>query len=620
MSEDTPNRFYKKSIQGKKGNVFKRLDDLEAERKKNGVKDITNVVQNIVQTLGATVGGADTNVQYNDGGVQAGDANFTWDKTQYMMTMGAEAGQALIFGKSAATADTVGATMLIGGGTGNGTGDGGDFTCGAGTGGATGNGGKAALIGGNSGADSGNGGEVEIRGGTAENTASGGDGGRVFIIGGTAQVLGTGGNVDIEGGDSQISGDGGSITLTPGTGADGGANGIIEIHGNVVIDIVDGNTPNILGISSGSNVIPSLFLDAGIGDVADDDGGMLRAKGGDANGGSSAGYGGLASFEGGSGVGSGDGGGAVLAGGLAGVTGRGGTVQVYGAPGGLTSGNGGEVQINGGAAQTSGNGGSVNITPGAGAGAGADGKVIIDGELTVDSITELNVLVPTGYAEMYMYGNVTACVINTANVYHAILNTFGNNDGTLAPQLDATHFTYKAGVSYAIAAFANYNAPTSTQTKVTITAGHLLLAGEPITITGTTNYNGTYVVLAAGLSGTEFVITKTYVANDATGSARRPATLKCLVAGKYMAGFTFSGIAANNNDVIKWELNKDAIPLDNIGARAIWTSGASNYRSVASTGLVSLTAGQYLWASVKNYSGANNVTFYSGNVWINRLK
>jgi hypothetical protein len=173
-----------------------------------------------------------------------------------------------------------------------------------------------------------------------------------------------------------------------------------------------------------------------------------------------------------------------------------------------------------------------------------DNNLTVDGTTTTDKLV---VTTPTGYGEMYMYDNATPCVIDVADVYHAVYNTFGNNDGVLAPIIDTTHFTYKLGLGYVIASVADYNAPTSTQIKVTITAGHALLAGEPVTLTGTTDYDGTYLVLATGLTATEFVVTKTYT-QTRTGSVRRPATLKCLVAGKYRAVFTISGVCANPND------------------------------------------------------------------------
>ena len=249
------------------------------------------------------------------------------------------------------------------------------------------------------------------------------------------------------------------------------------------------------------------------------------------------------------------------------------------------------------------------------------GGATIGGALGVTGLSTLTGGLKTtttfGYGSMYMYGNITACAIDVANVYHAVYNTFGNNDGVLAPLRDTTYFTYKAGAGYAIASVANYNSPTSTQIQCTVTAGHALIAGEPVTITGSTDYDGTYLVLGVGLTATEFVVTKAYT-QTRTGSVRRPATLKALVAGNYRAGFNVSGVASNPNDNIKCELNKDATPLDNIIARALWPS-ATKYTSMGSHGLVSLTVNQYVWLSVKNYDGANNITISTANVYLERI-
>ena len=230
------------------------------------------------------------------------------------------------------------------------------------------------------------------------------------------------------------------------------------------------------------------------------------------------------------------------------------------------------------------------------------------------------VRVPVGYAEMYMYDNVTVCPIDTTNVYHAVHHTFGNNDGTLAPLLDATHFTYKAGEDYVVASIVTYGGG-GAQIQCTVTAGHALLEGEPVTLTGFATgagtYNGAYLIEAAGLTATEFVVTVAYT-GDESGSVRRPATLKCLVAGSYAVSFHASGTPANPNDNLKFELNKDLTPLDNIAARGIWTS-TTKYQTMAASGLASLTAGQYVWLSVKNYSGSGNLTISAASVSLHEL-
>ena len=254
-----------------------------------------------------------------------------------------------------------------------------------------------------------------------------------------------------------------------------------------------------------------------------------------------------------------------------------------------------------------------------------NGRLTDDADLTFDTdtltSTKIKTTTPLGYGCMYMYGNVTECVIDTANVYHAVYNTFGNNDGTLAPVIDTTYWTYKAGATATISTFEDYNAPTSTQTLITTSAAHGMLAGEPITITGATvqagGYNGAHMILDVP-NADEIVITHVYIADGTTPSVRRPATLKCLVTGLYTAHFSVSGTVANPNDNIKVELNRDATALDNIAARGLWSS-TTKYQSMANTGHVSMTAGEYLWMSTKNYSGTGNVMFYSANVTVSRL-
>ena len=248
---------------------------------------------------------------------------------------------------------------------------------------------------------------------------------------------------------------------------------------------------------------------------------------------------------------------------------------------------------------------------------GTDKLVYSDSpEFTTNLTTEkIVVTTPTGYAEMYMYDNETACPIDATDTYHAVHHTFGNNDATLAPNIDTTYFTRKLGEDYTINSVDTYDEGAKIQ--CTVDAGHSLLEGEPVTITGSTNYDGAYLVLGAGLTATKFVVTISYVDDD-TGSVRLPATLKCLVAGVYEASFSVSGVPSNPNDNFKWELNKDITPLDNIATRAIWTS-ATKYQGSGTQGLVSLTAGQYVWLSVKNYSGTGDLTISAGNVTLHRI-
>ncbi len=67
--------------------------------------------------------------------------------------------------------------------------------------------------------------------------------------------------------------------------------------------------------------------------------------------------------------------------------------------------------------------------------------------------------------------------------------------------------------SFTITAFAS-----ATSTTTTVTATHTLLAGDRVVITGTTSYDGTYDVVSISTT-VSFVITKAFVADDATGTA-----------------------------------------------------------------------------------------------------
>jgi hypothetical protein len=68
--------------------------------------------------------------------------------------------------------------------------------------------------------------------------------------------------------------------------------------------------------------------------------------------------------------------------------------------------------------------------------------------------------------------------------------------------------------SATITAFAS-----ASSTTTTVTATHTLLAGDMVEIAGTTSYDGTYDVVSVS-STVSFVITKAFVADDATGTAK----------------------------------------------------------------------------------------------------
>lgn len=171
-------------------------------------------------------GGSNTQIQYNNSGAFGGDADFTWDATNNIMTIGSSATPGFLFG---------GANAAGGGPT---------FTVKSGGAGATNNGGSLVLEGGSGGATSGAGGSIIVRGGPATDgnggsasvlgnsgTGTNRNGGQANLTGGTNSGSGSPGNAVVTGGAGTNAGvDGGSAILQGGAPADGNG-GLVSIVG-----------------------------------------------------------------------------------------------------------------------------------------------------------------------------------------------------------------------------------------------------------------------------------------------------------------------------------------------------------------------------------------------------
>lgn len=129
---------------------------------------------------GGTPGGSTTQVQFNDAGAFAGDADFLWGKTTKILTLGSTTTAATVQAADRATSGA-GVALTVKGGAGNTSGTGGSLNLIAGAGAVAGQGGGANLTGGAGGATSGNGGDVILTGGAASTTT--GNGGGVSLSG-----------------------------------------------------------------------------------------------------------------------------------------------------------------------------------------------------------------------------------------------------------------------------------------------------------------------------------------------------------------------------------------------------------------------------------------------------
>ena len=211
--------------------------------------------------------------------------------------------------------------------------------------------------------------------------------------------------------------------------------------------------------------------------------------------------------------------------------------------------------------------------------------------------------------EMYCYENTSAIVIPVANEYIAIQGS-GIVTGTVAG------FTFDAGVTGAIASVADYTGTVAGTIAVTVSAGHNLTTGDYVTIYNTANYNGQYRITT--ISATEYYVTKAYVATN-TGNYARGSRLVAgaTAAGVYKCDMSMTAVSASANKVIKIEMALNATQLDKIVvSRAFATT---DYIPMSSAGLVTIAAGDHLYALIRNETSGTNVTVRHLNININRI-
>jgi len=133
-------------------------------------------------------------------------------------------------------------------------------------------------------------------------------------------------------------------------------------------------------------------------------------------------------------------------------------------------------------------------------------------------------------------------VVNMGTMFNGTFWGTANYDAALNAWADLADTDLTIGTttntSQAITAFATLSS--GTQTRVT-SNGHGLVAGSRVNISGTTNYNGDYNVLAvgAGANPSTFDIAQAFVANDATGTMKHRRSRNITAgfgANKYSAG------------------------------------------------------------------------------------
>jgi hypothetical protein len=207
----------------------------------------------------------------------------------------------------------------------------------------------------------------------------------------------------------------------------------------------------------------------------------------------------------------------------------------------------------------------------------------------------------TGGSPIQMY-------IDTTLLYHAIVLT------TTAGAMQG--FTHLAGQANAIASVAENSAGVSY--KVTTTGNHNLTAGQPITHTGfttRTTYRGKFIVQSCP-SATEYIVLGTYLGTD-TGFMKRAFTLRANTgtAGIFRVSYHITLRADTSSTEFKIELNTNIVDNDNIaGQKQMKFSSESN--GIASMGMITIAAGDYIWLSIANLSDASDFRILHCNLSI----
>ena len=203
--------------------------------------------------------------------------------------------------------------------------------------------------------------------------------------------------------------------------------------------------------------------------------------------------------------------------------------------------------------------------------------------------------------EMVLHENSTAMTIDTVNVVHlARLFSAGHSSG----------MSFNPGSTGAITAYADGGGG---QVVVT-SAGHGLSNGANLSISGTTNYNGVFVISAVTVN--TFEITDTWVANDATGTFNEGSNLIISETGSYVATWHGSMISASTNKDYEFHIFKNGLELPHTHVDVQLTNknmglGASNIDDLGS--------GDVMTFGVEGITDATNLTIISAAIALHRI-
>lgn len=214
----------------------------------------------------------------------------------------------------------------------------------------------------------------------------------------------------------------------------------------------------------------------------------------------------------------------------------------------------------------------------------------------------------TNYAEMYWDANGTATTIETANTPILIrLATTGSVNG----------WTFNAGSTGAISAYADYSGTVAGTVKATCTGAHNLATGDEVSIRGTTSYNGIFTITV--VDADEFYFTDTWVADDGASDWDEGSYLEvgAAAAGDYALAWSLSateGGAAGSDVYFQIYTNATACGKC-VGKRKF---ANNDYGNVSGHSVRTFAVGDRLYMAVTS-DGTNAITFQYGNLDLHRL-
>ena len=207
------------------------------------------------------------------------------------------------------------------------------------------------------------------------------------------------------------------------------------------------------------------------------------------------------------------------------------------------------------------------------------------------------------FAEAHISGG-GLITVDTNLVWQAVLGFLSD---------DSAGITFNAGSTGAISEYTN---PGGGQVTV-ISAGHALVNGDIVTISGTTNYNGIFEV-ADVVAGTSFRITDGFLGDDAVGTFRNGSNFVIAVDGVYLITWQISASSAAVNKTFIFTISSDATIITAGLQRRKFAVGG-DIGAVAGSFVLDCVAGDIVAFNLQNESDANDITISQATFNLHRI-